>query len=104
MTKEEQIQALSKVLLKLLSEESETPPQSMPYPPGAPEMKQLQDQRLKSLDETVQDLKDLGVEPSIVRQIMRRVDEVYGAPKTLYISKPLYEDFDGLTGNNQPLT
>lgn len=94
MNKEEQIQALSKLLLKLLSEDSEPTKQEN----VTVESKAKQEQNLKTINETLADFKTLGVDVEIVRKIMRRVDEVYGAARHNY-TQPLYEDFDRLTGN-----
>ena len=77
MTKEEQIQKLTEELLKLL------------------EVPELDATETKVYTKTINELKNgLNVEVNVVRQIMRRVDEVYGKADNYQYTTPMYEEFD----------
>lgn len=91
MTKQEQIDALAKLLLKLIEEEEPKQPQQSSPTPQLPIQQQQQqpfdprlmhNQHLKTINETLADFKTLGVEIDIVQKIMHRVDELYGARRT----------------------
>lgn len=76
MTREEQIKKLSEQLLRLIETPEVTESESIMY------------------DKTITDLKNgLNVDVSIVKQIMRRVDEVYGRKENNIYTAPLYEEF-----------
>jgi hypothetical protein len=96
MTKQEQIDALAKLLLKLIEEEEVSQPQQPQQPLELPSQIPVQMQRpqqpfdprlmhtqhLKTINETLSDFKTLGVDINIVQKIMHRVDELYGDRRT----------------------
>ena len=76
MTREEQIRKLTDELLKLMATPEVTETETVIY------------------DKTINDLKNgLNVDAGIVKQIMRRVDEVYGKREANIYTAPLYEEF-----------
>ena len=76
MTRDEQIKKLSEELLMLIGTPEVTESETILY------------------DKTISDLKSgLNVDVSIVKQIMRRVDEVYGRKENNVYTAPLYEEF-----------
>ncbi len=86
MGKEEQIKKLTDELLKLLN---------------TPEVKNDESAYneifIKSAEKTVSDLKNgLDVDVNVVRQIMKRVDEVYGKAENYQYTAPLFEEFNKL--------
>jgi hypothetical protein len=83
MTREEKIELLTKELLEVINT------------PSADEYvnEEIQEIELKSIEKTLGDLKSLNVDTNVVRQIMQRVDEVYGRKHSNIHSKPLYEEF-----------
>ncbi len=79
MTRDEQIRKLTDDLIKLMATPEVTESETVMY------------------DKTINDLKNgLNVDVSIVKQIMRRVDEVYGRKEANIYSAPLYEEFGKL--------
>jgi len=92
MSKEEEIKKLSEQLLKLLntpdiSVEGTTPIQLVTIPSDTKEN--------DLVTEIVDKLNRLNVDQNVVRQIMRRVDEVYGKAHHNYTT-PLHEEFTKL--------
>jgi hypothetical protein len=87
MSKEEEIKKLSEQLLKLINT-PDTPPAV-----NSSESISLSENDLVS--EIVDKLNRLNVDQNHVRQIMRRVDEVYGKAHHNYTT-PLHEEFTKL--------
>ena len=77
MTREEQIKKLTEELVKLIETPSVSETESVKY------------------TKTINDLKNgLNVDVGIVKQIMRRVDEVYGKCENYQYTPPLFDEFD----------
>ena len=89
MSKEDEIKKLSEQLLKLLSAPDE-PEQKVPAQES--QTHQINEKENKDVVEILHKLERLNVEPTVVRQIMRRVDEVYGKAENYKFTKPLYEE------------
>ena len=76
MTRDEEIRNLTDQLMKLMATPDITQSETASY------------------DKTINDLKNgLNVDVSVVRQIMSRVDEVYGRRENNIYTAPLYEEF-----------
>lgn len=82
MTREEQIELLTKQLLTLINTPTtnDTEPEDVAV-------------EIKSVERTVNDLKTLNVDTNVVRLIMNRVDEIYGRKHSNIYATPLYEEF-----------
>jgi hypothetical protein len=93
MTKEEQIKALTEKLLALMAPDMNQPILQTPQPESNSHNLTLNE--VNTYAKTINDLKNgLNVEVDVVRQIMRRVDEVYGKCENYKYTAPLYEDFE----------
>lgn len=83
-SKEDEIEALSKRLLQLLSETENKPEQQL--------LNSTPSKVGNDATEVENKLRErLGVEVSVVRKIMKRVDEVYGRKHSNIITDPLYD-------------
>lgn len=92
MTRDEQIKALTEKLLELMAT-PEAPQQVQQTQQPTPQALSLNE--LDSYTKTITKLKDgLNVDVNIVRQIMRRVDEVYGKAENYQYTAPMYETFE----------
>lgn len=93
MSKEEEIRKLSEQLLKLLN----TPDTSVEgtTPTGSVVVSLEANKENDLVSEIVDKLNRLNVDQNVVRQIMRRVDEVYGKAHHNYTT-PLHEEFTKL--------
>ena len=76
MTRDEQIRKLTEELIKLMETPDVTENESEMY------------------NKTINDLQNgLKVDVGVVKQIMQRVDEVYGRKENNIYTAPLYEEF-----------
>lgn len=82
MTKEEKIAILTKELLDVINS-----------PDEQGNNLSESDNLAARCNKTINELHQLNVDTNIVRQIMRRVDEVYGKADNYKLTKPLYEEF-----------
>lgn len=82
MNKEEQIKKLTDELLSLLNT------------PNTTNTSEITESEVTEYSKTINDLKNgLNVDVNIVRQIMKRVDEVYGKSENYMYTTPLYEEY-----------
>ena len=98
MSKEDEIKRLSEQLLKLLNtpdvQETSSTQEVQTHP--------INEEENKDVVEILHKLERLNVEPTVVRQIMRRVDEIYGKAENYKFTKPLYEE-TGKPGKNDDI-
>lgn len=64
-------------------------------------MNKIAEEKQVICEETLNKLKKLNVDPEIVRQIMRRADELKGKTENFRTTESLYETFDKLKNVNR---
>ena len=64
-------------------------------------MNKIAEEKQVICEETLNKLKQLNVDPEIVRQIMRRADELRGKTENFRTTESLYETFDKLKNVNR---
>jgi len=93
MSKQEEIKRLSEQLLKLINAPDLPTPTVSVSESTKPSETNMENELVS---EIVDKLNKLNVDQNVVKQIMRRVDEVYGKAHHNYTT-PLHEEFSNLT-------
>lgn len=103
MDKDKKIELLTQELVRLLNEKTE---ESSGYQQGNLEIcdnlimeMKSQGVSIKTCHQTIDELNSLNVDTNIVRQIMKRVDEVYGRKHSLIHSASLSDSLGTIIKN-----